>query len=114
MLFVRIPTVAGCHSQGRTIAQARERIREALGLDDDHAETATILDDVRLPPKVKTDLEALQAERAELAALVAKVTGNLTDAARLLTKKQGLSLSDAGELLGLSKQRIQQILQAAS
>lgn len=29
---VEVPSVPGCFTQGRTIEQARERIREALGL----------------------------------------------------------------------------------
>jgi predicted RNase H-like HicB family nuclease len=39
----------GCHTYGRTIDQARDRIREALGLFVSNAETATIEDDVRMP-----------------------------------------------------------------
>jgi predicted RNase H-like HicB family nuclease len=45
--IVHVPEVAGCHTQGRTIDQARERIREALGLWVDNAESAEIVDDVR-------------------------------------------------------------------
>ena len=36
--------VAGCHTQGRTVAEARRRIREALDLWVDDAETAEIVD----------------------------------------------------------------------
>ena len=32
--------ISGCHSQGRSIAQARARIREALGLFVEDAEAA--------------------------------------------------------------------------
>ena len=46
---VEIPEVAGCYTYGRTIAQARARIREALSLYAQHAEDATIVDDIRLP-----------------------------------------------------------------
>jgi predicted RNase H-like HicB family nuclease len=27
-----VPSVAGCHTQGRTLAQARERLKEALAV----------------------------------------------------------------------------------
>ena len=37
---VHIPKVKGCHRYGRTIGQARDRIREALGLFVDNAESA--------------------------------------------------------------------------
>ena len=44
---VEIPEVASCYTYGRTIAQARARIREALGLYVQDAEHATIVDDIR-------------------------------------------------------------------
>jgi predicted RNase H-like HicB family nuclease len=36
--------VPGCHSQGRTIDQARRRVREALELFVDDAKSATLVD----------------------------------------------------------------------
>lgn len=30
--FVEVPELPGCHTQGRTIDQARDRIREAIAL----------------------------------------------------------------------------------
>ena len=41
--------VRGCHTQGRTVDEARRRIREALGLFVDDARKATIVDEVKLP-----------------------------------------------------------------
>ena len=41
--------VRGCHTQGRTVDEARRRIREALGLFVDDARKAPIVDDVKLP-----------------------------------------------------------------
>ncbi len=40
--------VRGCHTQGRTIEETRRRIRDALSLFVDDAETATLQDSVRL------------------------------------------------------------------
>ena len=39
----------GCHTQGRTVDEARRRIREAMGLFIDNARTAKIVDNVKLP-----------------------------------------------------------------
>jgi predicted RNase H-like HicB family nuclease len=36
--------VAGCHTQGKTLAEAKLRIREALMLFVDDAETAQLID----------------------------------------------------------------------
>ena len=42
-----IREVRGCHSQGRTIDEARRRVREALGLFiEDDAESAELVDDL--------------------------------------------------------------------
>jgi len=49
--------VRGCHSQGRTVDEARRRIVEAMELFVDGASTARIIDDVKLPT------EAAQAVR---------------------------------------------------
>ena len=40
--------VRGCHTQGRTVDEARRRIREALELFVDDARRAPIVDDVKL------------------------------------------------------------------
>jgi len=99
-------------TQGRTIAEARRRIREALALaldDDRAAERAKLVDDVRLPADVLRAVKTLWAYRAQLEKdqqLVAKATD---DAAFKLLEKVGLSVRDTGELLGLSHQRIQQL-----
>ena len=58
---VEIQDVAGCYTYGRTIAQARERIREALGLYVQNAEHATIVDDIRLPARAREAARALGA-----------------------------------------------------
>lgn len=48
--YVTVPALAGCHTQGRTLGQARTRIREALALWLDAPEESLTLDeDVRLP-----------------------------------------------------------------
>src|SRR5437016_13320690 len=41
----------GCRTQGRTIAQARSRIREALGLFVDDSERAALVERVKLAPR---------------------------------------------------------------
>jgi predicted RNase H-like HicB family nuclease len=44
-----VPRVRGCHTHGRSLDEARKRIREALGLFVTNADTATLVDDIRLP-----------------------------------------------------------------
>src|SRR4030095_3420569 len=41
----------GCHTQGRTVDEARRRLREALGLFVEDAGSARLVDHVRLPAR---------------------------------------------------------------
>ena len=107
--IAEVPEVQGCRTQGRTINEARRRIREALDLYVDDAATAKLKDDVHLPPAARRALKRLHAakSKADLAQQDAAATAEET--ARVLTRDVGLSVRDAGELLGLSHQRVHQL-----
>ena len=104
-----IPSVPGCHSHGRSLIEARRRVREALALWVDDADHAELVDDVRLPREVlaavrrssRTRARAVEV-RAEAAAATAEAVGRLVDGA-------GLGVRDAAYLLGVSFQRVQQV-----
>ena len=108
-----VPAVKGCHTYGRSINEARERAREALGLFVRDAASARLVDDVRLPASLRRLLDAQRKarQRAEREQLRAREA--LCRAVRSLVESQGLSVRDASELLGLSHQRVQQIRQEA-
>src|SRR5205807_303785 len=80
--------VAGVHTQGRSIEVARRRIRKALALaiGDRAAETAKLIDDVRLPPEVKTQLAALRKARAREEQSRAEARRTAVTAALTLTR----------------------------
>ena len=48
-----VRSIKGCHTYGRSIRQARDRIREALALLVRGAARARLVDDVRLPAEVR-------------------------------------------------------------
>lgn len=105
-----VPEVPGCHSYGRSLRQAKRRIREALSLWVPDAERADLSFDVRLPPATARSVAKAvsareSADRAQREAL--DVTRR---AATELTRRFRLSVRDAAELLGVSHQRIQQLL----
>lgn len=114
-----IPDVPGCHTQGKSLAQARKRIREALEIALDRpdaaraAQQAVLEDDVRLPAEAARKLARSNAARLKVAEEEAKAQDATREAAFALTKK-GLSLRDTAELLGLSHQRVQQITAASA
>ena len=108
-----IPAVAGCHTQGRTIEQARERIREALAalVGDREAARAELVDDVELPAQVRRLVNVARKRRAEAETTEQIARGATVQAARALAKA-GLSLRDVGALLGVTRQRAHQLLSA--
>ncbi len=99
-------------TQGRTIAEARRRIREALALaldDDAAAKRAKLIDDVRLPADARRALEEARAARARLATESKKAQKSTAKAVRTLLESMHLSVRDAGDLIGISPQRVHQL-----
>jgi predicted RNase H-like HicB family nuclease len=99
-------------TQGRTIAEARRRVREALALaldDDAAAERAKLVDDVRLPAEARRALQEARAARARLATESKKAQESTAKAVRTLLKSMHLSVRDAGDLIGISPQRVHQL-----
>lgn len=99
-----VPRVRGCHTYGRSLSEARARIREALGLFVADAARARLTDDVRLPADMRRLVDRFRAarERAERGRMEADA------AARRLASR--LSRRDAAELLDISHQRVQQLV----
>ncbi len=104
--------VRGCHTQGRTVDEARRRIGEALELFVDDARQAAIVDNVKLPSaaaraiRTYTTLRKKANEQDRRAALAAR------RAVRVLRSgKLKMSARDAARLLGLSHQRVHQLTQ---
>jgi len=107
----QVKEVPAAITQGRTIA--RRRIREALALaldDDEAAEKAKLVDEVKLPADARRALARARAARRRLEVETEKAQTSTAVAVRKLIKKLGLSVRDAGELLGISHQRVQQLV----
>ena len=107
---VSVREVRGCHTQGRTVEEARRRIREAMGLFVSDAHSATLVDDVKLPVTAAKAIRAFATLRKRAdqedrrAALAAR------RAVRLLRGgKLKMSARDAARLLGVSHQRVHQL-----
>lgn len=107
--IARVPRVPGCHTYGRTLGEARRRIREALGLWVADADRAHLDFDVRLPEQARRVVRPLTVARRRAGDAQAEARAALVVAARTLVRA-GFSLRDAGEVLGLSHQRVAQVL----
>jgi predicted RNase H-like HicB family nuclease len=111
--IARVPAIRGCHTHGRTLDQARRRIREALALSVDDAPTAELDEDVRLPVKARLAVARSRHARHEAERIGDEAREATREAVRTLVQDAHLGLRDAGELLGLSHQRIQQLARGA-
>lgn len=109
-----VPAVRGCHTQGRTIEEARRRVREALGLFVDGADEAELVDKVCLPANARRAVQRFQRQRDKLAKLQAEQKAAAVEAARVLAKEVGLSMRDVGRVLGVSFQRAHQLRHEAT
>jgi predicted RNase H-like HicB family nuclease len=99
------------HSYGRTLATARDHIRDAAALWFDVAPDAfTLVEDIRLPKPVRVTVERARKERAKAQAVQEAAAGATKKAARALVGEGRLSIRDTADILGLSHQRIQQLL----
>lgn len=108
--IARVPRVPGCHTYGRTIEQARRRIREALSLWMDNARDVELVDEIRLPRRAEAIIRRTQAAREQSRAAHEEARAATAAAARMLVDDLDLSLRDAAELLGLTRQRVQQVV----
>ncbi len=100
---------ASCVTQGRSLFEARKRIREALALHLDVDEKAVaameLVDDIKLSAPARTLVERALEARDRAKAAQEHAIGVATAAARRLTDA-GLSTRDAAEVLGVSHQLI--------
>ena len=111
--IVRIQEARGVHSNGRTLEEARRRVREALSLDiGDIAFTVAIAEKISLPANVRQQLSRQQTARRRADAQAQEAMKTTKKAALALTSA-GLSVRDAGSLLGMTGARVSQILNGA-
>ena len=108
--LARVPSVPGCHTYGRSLRQVRHRIGEALGLWIDDADQAELAFHYHLPSAIRSELARARAARQRAAAAQRDAQKVTRTAAQDMSESFGLSLRDAAELLGLSHQRVQQLL----
>ena len=108
--IARVPSIRGCHSHGRTLDQARRRLREALALWVDDADSARLIEQIRLPARVRTAISRSRTARRQAKRERDRAQLAMKAAAETLVEEVGLGLRDAGELLEISHQRVQQLV----
>jgi predicted RNase H-like HicB family nuclease len=102
----------GCHTQGRTVDEARRRVVEAMGLFVDDAESSAIVDDIKLPTSAARAIREYIDRRKKADQEDRRAGDAARRAVRLLQGgKLKMSARDAARLLGLSHQRVHQLAQ---
>ena len=106
--LVHIKDLEGCQTYGRTIRQAAARIREALAawLNKNPEELVITCE---LPRDVALLASKVSQARDDAERAGSKAQEATIEAARRLAE-MGVSRRDAADLLGISHQRVQQLL----
>lgn len=111
--IVEIDQVPQVHSFGRTLARARENIRDALALWVQATDPDLLAIDEEfegLPKGLIDVVVAANLTRAKATELAEEAQGLTAQAARRLVAEHGMSVRDTAELLHLSHQRIHQLV----
>ena len=108
---VRVKGITGCQTYGRSLRQAQSRIREALALWLSVTPTEVTVRD-QFPGALAAVADDVARARTAAERAGAKAQQQTVAAVKALTEL-GLSRRDAAELLGLSHQRVHQLLVAS-
>ncbi len=111
MWLVELAEVPQVHTYGRSLAKARSHLADAAALwFDTDPDRQAFVEQVHLPRGIQASVTKARKNRqsAEHASETA-IEATRAAAHRLVTEA-GLSVRDAADLLGLSHQRVQQLL----
>lgn len=107
---VTVPELRGVYTQGRTYEQARAMARDAIATMLDIAPDRVVVTmEVRLPGHAEETISEVSRARAARDEAAAAEQRKLRESARRL-KAAGVKVVDAAALLGISKQRVYQLL----
>lgn len=107
---ISVPEIPGVHTQARRLDQVDAMVREAIALFLDAPEDSF---DIAVAPELPDELEQAIAElrrRKEEAEIAHRAAGEASVAVASALVAAGLTVRDVGQLLGVSYQRIAQLL----
>jgi predicted RNase H-like HicB family nuclease len=112
--IAQIEEIAQVHTFGRSLGKAREYLVDALalwlGVPIENVKGSIEFCPVVLPVKVQRAVDEANEARVIAVATTGTAGALMADAALALTKDARLSVRDAAEFLGISHQRVQQLV----
>lgn len=109
--IIRVPEIPEVVTQARRMADVKENAREAIAVwTDKRVEDVDVTVTVVVPPVVQTALDEAQRLQREAGERLERAGTATSEAARWLTKELGLTLREAAEILGVSFQRVAQLV----
>ena len=111
--LAQVKEIPQVHTFGRTLVKAEDHLRDALTLWLEHDEY-DLQFELDLPRKVVDLISRANQEREESKRRQASAADLAVKVAIELVEKRDLSIRDAAHLLGISHQRVQQLLSQQS
>lgn len=112
--IVEVDGIPQVHTFGRTLARARENIRDALALWVQASDASALVIDEEfegLPRSVVEAVAEANETRAKAAELSDRAHALTADAVQRLVGELGLTVRDAANLLHISHQRVHQLVE---
>lgn len=108
---ISVPEVRGVFTQTKRLDQVAPTAREAIALILDVAEDdVDVAVETKLPGEIAEGRDRVRALRAELDDAASRYRNELASFTSYLTQQRKLSVRDAAELVGISFQRVSQVL----
>jgi predicted RNase H-like HicB family nuclease len=113
--IIRVPEIPEVVTQARRMADVKENAREAIAVwTDRRVEDIDVTVTVVVPTVVQTALDEAQRLKKEASERLERAGTATSEAARWLTKELGLTLREAAEILGVSFQRVAQLVEQST
>lgn len=110
--IIRVPDMDAVVTQARRLADVKQNAREAIAVwRDEPVSSIDVVVSLVVPPVVQRALDDARQLRKEANERLDRAAEATSDAARKLTKDLGLTLREAAEILGVSFQRVAQLVE---